>query len=320
MFDRVFMAAGHRASVVVVIASCSDDGADTGDRPVSSAGTVTRSSAPITSGGPGSTTSVTAEPVEGTLPRCCHWRQDSNVSTSRSRRSPIRRRSTSSVPDLQPALGGAARQRRGRRLLDAVLRRVRGRPDTPVPNTDRRPFDAATCELVEGLSPEDRELQLRAARRADCWLESRPLVPVCSPSAHDRRRDSLAGLITAASGDRGRGDETGGHRRQVPSPPTSTEAINRWARSRLVPQVVDAGDVRVFSAGRHRRLARHRRPRSCSAPAASQIGTGVPVVPPPSRLSELQPPPLRSAAAALSTADSPNRCRSTGAQRTSTAI
>jgi nitronate monooxygenase len=141
-------------------------------------------------------------------------------------------------PELSNESEAAWRQR-----LEPYYREFKIDPSVPAPNSNRRPFDAAYCDLVEDLKPEVVSFHFGL------------------PEASLFERVKRAGIVTFSSAttvaearwleERGvdaiiaQGNEAGGHRGVFLSDDIATQP----GTFALVPQVVDAVKVPVIAAG-----------------------------------------------------------------------
>jgi nitronate monooxygenase len=143
----------------------------------------------------------------------------------------------------QPPQDDRTRQMNWRRRLDAYFVELGLDSNTPLPNTNRAPFDEKMCDLVMEFHPEivsfhfglpDKNLLLR--------VKSAGAKILSSATSVDEARwleDQGCDAIIA------QGFEAGGHRGMFLNDDVSTQ-VGTMA---LVPQVVDAVKVPVIAAG-----------------------------------------------------------------------
>ena len=191
-----------------------------------------------------------------------------------------------------PTTAGAADDR-WRQLLAPFYAELGVDAGAPVPNADRRPFDAATCELVEELRPgvvsfhfglPDAPLLARVRATGAMVLSSATTVEEARWLV-DHGCDAVIA----------QGAEAGGHRAMFLATDIADVATQLGTLA-LVPQVVDAVDVPVIAAGG---IGDGRGIAAAFMLGASgvQIGTGY-LLCPESPVGELHAAALRSPAAA----------------------
>ena len=141
-------------------------------------------------------------------------------------------------PELSNAREAAWRERL------APYYRERGiDPAAPVPNTNRRPFDAAFCDVVLELKPEVVSFHFGLPAKALFErLKDAGIVIFCSATtAAEARALAGAGVDAVVA----QGYEAGGHRGMF----LTTDVAAQAGTFALVPQIVDAVDVPVIAAG-----------------------------------------------------------------------
>jgi nitronate monooxygenase len=136
-----------------------------------------------------------------------------------------------------------AREARWRDRLEPYYRELNIDPAAPVPTSNRVPFDAALCDIVEDLQPEvisfhfglpEADL-LRRVKATGCKL-------ISSATTADEARWLEAQGVDAVIA---QGYEAGGHRSMFLTDDLAAQ-VGTFA---LVPQVVDAVKVPVIAAG-----------------------------------------------------------------------
>lgn len=142
----------------------------------------------------------------------------------------------------QPSLNNA-REARWRDRLDPYYRELNIDPAAPVPTTNRVPFDAVLCEIVEEFEPEvvsfhfglpDADL-LERVKATGCKLIS------SATTVEEARWLEARGVDAVIA----QGSEAGGHRSMFLTDDLAAQ-VGTFA---LVPQVVDAVKVPVIAAG-----------------------------------------------------------------------
>jgi nitronate monooxygenase len=136
-----------------------------------------------------------------------------------------------------------AREARWRERLKAYYQELGITPETPIPTSNRTPFDATFCELVEELKPEVVSFHfglpeaglVKRVKQAGCKL-------ISSASTVDEAIWLEAHGCDAVIA---QGSEAGGHRAMFLTDDVATQ-IGTMA---LLPQVVDAVKVPVIAAG-----------------------------------------------------------------------
>ena len=143
----------------------------------------------------------------------------------------------------QPPPADAERERAWRQLLEKYYLELGLDPQAPLPSANRRPFDAAACDLVAELKPEvvsfhfglpDPTLLARAKASGAKILSSATTVD----EARWLEQRGCDAIIA-------QGYEAGGHRGMFLTDDISTQA----GTMALVPQIVDAVKLPVIASG-----------------------------------------------------------------------
>jgi nitronate monooxygenase len=142
-----------------------------------------------------------------------------------------------------PPLPNNAREARWRDQLKPYYEELGIDPALPVPSSNRRPFDAAFCAVVEELKPQVVSFHfglpeaslVRRVKAAGCVLISSATI---AAEAVFLERHGVDAVIA-------QGYEAGGHRGMFLTEDIATQ-VGTFA---LVPQIVDAVAVPVIAAG-----------------------------------------------------------------------
>jgi nitronate monooxygenase len=143
----------------------------------------------------------------------------------------------------QPPAPDAAREAAWRERLAPSYRAWGLGPDTPVPVSNRAPFDAAFCEVVEALKPEVVSFHF-GLPEATLLARVKAIGAVVLSSATtvaEARWLAARGCDAVIA----QGAEAGGHRGMF----LSEDVAGQVGTLALVPQVVDAVPVPVIAAG-----------------------------------------------------------------------
>jgi nitronate monooxygenase len=136
-----------------------------------------------------------------------------------------------------------AREARWRDRLEAYYREIGIDPSAPVPSTNRTPFDAGMCELMEELKPQvvSFHFGLPAAdlvarvKAAGCRVMCSATTPAEAVALERAGVDAIVA----------QGNEAGGHRGMFLADDLAAQ-VGTFA---LVPQIADAVKVPVVAAG-----------------------------------------------------------------------
>ena len=140
-----------------------------------------------------------------------------------------------------------AREHAWREQLKPYYQELGIDPAAPVPSSNRAPFDAAFCEVVEELKPEvvsfhfglPEDALLRRVQQIGCRILS------SATSVKEARWLEQKGVDAVIA----QGFEAGGHRGHFLSDAVSDALFSQAGTFALVPQIVDAVKVPVIAAG-----------------------------------------------------------------------
>ncbi len=143
-----------------------------------------------------------------------------------------------------PPVPNNAREDAWRERLKPYYRELAVDPAAPIPSSNRAPFDAAFCAVVEELRPEvvSFHFGLPEAASAAAGQGGRLLVISSATTAKEARWLEQRGVDAVIA----QGFEAGGHRGMFLSDDLSRHSP---APLRSLPQVVDAVKVPVIAAG-----------------------------------------------------------------------
>jgi nitronate monooxygenase len=140
-----------------------------------------------------------------------------------------------------------AREARWREALAPYYRELGIDPAAPVPSSNRTPFDAAMCDVVEETKPEvvSFHFGLPAAPLFERVRAAGLLVLSSATTADEARWLEARGVDAIIA----QGNEAGGHRGLFLTKDVGADIATQPGTFALVPQVVDAVKVPVIAAG-----------------------------------------------------------------------